>query len=169
VDEKYQTSIPGVYAIGDVSAKIQLAHMASAQGVACVDMLCGKENHVSMDIVPSCIYSHPEIAVVGMTEAEAKDRGIPVKVGKCVMFGNARTIIVETGRSFMKVVAHAESGEILGAQLMCCNSTDMISQIAEAMANHMTVKQLLLAMRPHPTFEEALTEALEDLEAKLEK
>ena len=165
VDERYQTSIPGVYAIGDVSSRIQLAHVASAQGVACVDMLCGLENHVSMNVVPSCIYSHPEIAVVGITEAEAKEQGIPVKTGKCVMFGNARTLIADTGRSFMKVVGHAETGEILGAQLMCEHSTDMISQIAEAMVNHMTAQQLLLAMRPHPTFEEALTEALEALEA----
>ena len=165
VDEKYQTSIPSVYAIGDVSARIQLAHVASAQGVACVDVLCGLENHVSMNVVPSCIYSHPEIAVVGITEAEAKEQGIPVKTGKCVMFGNARTLIAETGRSFMKIVGHAETGEILGAQLMCEHSTDMISQIAEAMVNHMTAEQLLLAMRPHPTFEEALTEALEAFEA----
>lgn len=167
VDERYQTSIPGVYAIGDVSAKIQLAHMASAQGVACVDMLCEKTNSVNMDIVPSCIYCRPEIAVVGITEAEAKDLGIPVKTGKCVMFGNARTLIADPGRSFMKVVAHAETGEILGAQLMCEHSTDMISQFSEAMANHLTVNQMLLAMRPHPTFEEAITEALEDLQSKL--
>ena len=83
------------------------------------------------------------------------------------MGGNARTLIADPGRSFMKVVAHAETGEILGAHLMCLGSTDMISQISEAMASHLTVGQLLLAMRPHPTFEEALTEALTDLAAKL--
>ncbi len=169
VNERYETSIPGVYAIGDVSSVIQLAHVAAAQGTACVEMLAGVENHTDMNVVPSCIYCRPEIAVVGMTDADAKAAGIPVKVGKCVMGGNARTLIVDPGRSFMKIVAHAETGEILGAHLMCPNSTDMISQISEAMANHMTVSQLLLAMRPHPTFEEALTEALADLQAKLEK
>lgn len=169
VDEHYQTSIPSVYAIGDVSSRIQLAHVAAAQGTACVEMLAGVENHVDMNVVPSCIYCRPEIAVVGITDAEAKANGIPVKVGKCVMGGNARTLIADPGRSFMKIVAHAETGEILGAHLMCPNSTDMISQISEAMANHMTVAQLLLAMRPHPTFEEALTEALLDLQAKLAK
>ena len=167
VDEKYQTSLPGVYAIGDVSSKIQLAHVATAQGVACVDGICGKVNSVNMSVVPSCIYCRPEIAAVGMSEAEAKEAGINVKVGKCVMFGNARTLIADTGRSFMKVVADADSKAIIGAQLMCTNSTDMISQLAEAIANSMTPAQLLLAMRPHPTFEEALTEALEDLQAKL--
>jgi dihydrolipoamide dehydrogenase len=169
VDEAFGTSIPGVYAIGDVSAKIQLAHVAAAEGTACVEKLAGVENRTDRNVVPSCIYCRPEIAVVGMTDAEAKAAGIPVKVGKCVMGGNARTLIADPGRSFMKIVAHARSGEILGAHLMCPNSTDMISQLSEAMANHMTAGQLLRAMRPHPTFEEALTEALLDLCAKLEK
>ena len=169
VNERYETSIPGVYAIGDVSSVIQLAHVAAAQGTACVEMLCGVENHTDMSVVPSCIYSHPEIAVVGMTDAEAKAAGIEVKVGKCVMGGNARTLIADPGRCFMKVVARADNGQIIGAQLMCLGSTDMISQISEAMANHMTAAQLLLAMRPHPTFEEALTEALQDLVNKLNK
>lgn len=169
VDENYQTSIPGIYAVGDVSASIQLAHVAASQGTACVEALCGMENQVSQSVVPSCIYCRPEIAVVGMTDAEAKAAGIPVKAGKCVMGGNARTLIANTGRAFMKVVAHAETHEILGAQLMCEHSTDMISQISQAMANHQTAEQLLLAMRPHPTFEEALSDALEDLCRKLAK
>ena len=167
VDERYQTSIPDVYAIGDVSSRIQLAHVAAAQGVACVEMLCGLENHTDMRVVPSCIYCRPEIAVVGMTDAEAKAAGISVRTGKCVMGGNARTLISAPGRSFMKVVADARTGEILGAQLMCPNATDMISQLGEAMANRMTAQQLLRAMRPHPTYEEALSDALTDLCAKL--
>ena len=169
VDEKYQTSIPGVYAIGDISSRIQLAHVAAAQGTACVEMLCGVENHVDMNTVPSCIYSRPEIATVGMTDAEAKAAGIPAKAGKCVMGGNARTLIANPGRSFMKVVANAETGELIGAQLMCPNATDMISELGEAIANHLTAEQMLLAMRPHPTFEEAMSEALSDLCAKLKK
>ena len=167
VDAHYQTSIPHVYAVGDVSSRVQLAHVASAQGTACVDALCGRENSVDMNVVPSCIYSRPEIAVVGMTDQEAKEAGIPAKAGKCVMFGNARTVIVNGDRCFMKVVARTDNHQIIGAQLMCQNCTDMISQLVQAIANHMTVEQLLLAMRPHPTFEEALTEALEDLLSKL--
>ena len=124
---------------------------------------------MDMAIVPSCVYCRPEIAVVGLTDGEAKARGIPVKTGKCVLGGNARTLIEDPGRSFMKVLAHAETGRILGAQLMCLNAPDMISQISQAIANGMTPRQLLLAMRPHPSFEEALTDALEDLAAKLEK
>lgn len=89
VDEHYQTSIPGVYAIGDVSSPVQLAHVAAAQGAACVEHMAGLSAGVCMDAVPSCIYCRPEIAAVGLTEAEAKERGIPVKTGKCVMGGNA--------------------------------------------------------------------------------
>ena len=88
-------------------------------------------------------------------------------MGKSVLFSNARTLIGDLGRSFMKVVANGDTGAIIGAQLMCQNSTDMISQLTTAIANGMSPKQLLCFMRPHPTFEEALTEALEDLAAKL--
>ncbi len=167
VDGRYQTSIPGVYAIGDVSSKIQLAHVATAQGEACVEMLCGRDPTVDVSIVPSCVYCRPEIAAVGLTESEAKEAGIPAKAGKCVMFSNARTMIADPGRCFMKVVARTDTREIIGAQLMCEHSTDMISQISQAIANHMTVEQLMKAMRPHPTFEEALGEALMELSAKL--
>ena len=167
VNERYETSIPHIYAIGDVSAKIQLAHVATAQGIACVDLLYGRENHTSMSVVPSCIYCRPEIAVVGLTEAEAKEAGIPVKVGKHVMFDNAKTLIADPGRCFMKFVAHAETRELLGAQLMCEHASDMIGGVSQALANHMTVDQFLLAMRPHPSFEEAMTAALEDLAKKL--
>lgn len=167
VNERYETSIPHIYAIGDVSAKIQLAHVATAQGIACVDLLYGRENHTSMSVVPSCIYCRPEIAVAGLIEAEAKEAGIPVKVGKHVMFDNAKTLIADPGRCFMKFVAHAETRELLGAQLMCEHSSDMIGGVSQALANHMSVDQFLLAMRPHPSFEEAMTAALEDLAQKL--
>ena len=110
-------------------------------------------------------------AKLGMKTAvvESREAGIPAKAGKCVMGGNARTLIANPGRSFMKVVANAETGELIGAQLMCPNATDMISELGEAIANHLTAKQMLLAMRPHPTFEEAMSEALGDLCAKLKK
>ena len=142
---------------------------ARSEGSVRVDMIAGRYNGVDLDIVPSCIYSRPEIAVVGLTEAEAQEKGLSVKTGKCVMGGNARTLIADPGRSFMKVVAESGTGKIVGAQFMCVNASDMISQIAQAMANGMTAADLLKAMRPHPTFEEALTEALENLFSKLEK
>ncbi len=168
VDETYQTSIPTVYAIGDLSAEIPLAHVASAQAVACVNLLCGEDAQTDLNVVPSCIYSSPEIAVVGLTEAEAKEQGVAAVTGKCIMFRNGRTMIEDPGRCFMKLVADKGSHEILGAQLMCQHASDMISQISEAMVNHLTAEQMLRTMRPHPSFEEAMLEALEALTAKLQ-
>ena len=163
VNANFETSLPHVYAIGDVSSKIQLAHVATAQGIACVERLCSVQDHTDLSVVPSCIYCRPEIAVVGLTEAEAKEMGIPVKVGKHVMFGNAKTVIADPGRCFMKLVAHAETHELVGAQLMCEHASDMIGGVAQALANHLTAEQFCRAMRPHPSFEEAMTAALGDL------
>ncbi len=167
VDENFQTSLPGVYAIGDASSPVQLAHVAAAQGTACVERICGVQDHVELNVIPSCIYSTPEIAVVGITEAEAKEQGIPAVAGKCTMFGNARTVIKDPGRCFMKLVAHTQTHEILGAALMCQHASDMISQISAAMVNHQTAEELRRVMRPHPSFEEAMGEALDALAAKL--
>ena len=167
VNEKFETSMKGVYAIGDVSAKIQLAHVATAQGLYAVNEIAGKNNGVDLSIVPSCVYTRPEIASVGMTEQEAKDAEIPVKVGKVTMFSNGRTMIVNGDRGFMKVLAHAETRRILGVQMMGVNVSDMIGELGLAIANGLAPEDLLKAMRPHPTFEEALTDALKDLVAKL--
>lgn len=169
VDERFRTSIEDVYAIGDVSSRVQLAHVAAAQGTACVELLAGVTPSVRLDLIPACIYCRPEIASVGMTEAEAKEKGVAVKVGKCVMGANARTLIADPGRSFMKLVAEAETGRLLGAVLMCPNATDMISEASEAIANGLTAFDLQKAMRPHPTFEEAFGDAVGDLCQKLSK
>ena len=124
---------------------------------------------MDMSVVPGCIYCRPEIASVGLTEAECKANGIPAKVGKVTMFSNAKTLIINGDRAFMKIIGHAENHAVLGAQFMCEHATDMISQISQAIANGMTAEQLMKAMRPHPTFEEAMGEALEELIAKLNK
>ncbi len=167
VDENYQTSIPGVYAIGDASSVVQLAHVAAAQGTDCVERMCGSKGTTDLRVIPSCIYSAPEIAVVGLTEAEAKEQGIPAVSGKCTLFSNARTIIEDPGRCFMKLVGRTDTREVIGAQLMCQHASDMISQISTAMVNHLTAEQLLSVMRPHPSFEEAMAEAVENLISKL--
>lgn len=169
VSDRFETSIPGVYAVGDVSSRFQLAHAAAAQGAALADILCGKDPDTVLNLVPSCIYCRPEIAAVGMTEAEAKAAGIPVKVGKCVMGGNARTLIADAGRCFMKLVANAETGLLIGAHLMCPGCTDIISGLTAAIVEGIPPQQLLRVVRPHPSFEEALSDALSDLCAKLAK
>lgn len=163
VNDRFESSMPGVYAIGDVSSKIQLAHVASAQGVVAAEIIAGHEPSMRLDLVPSCIYTSPEIASVGMSEAEATEKGIAVKCGKFMMHGNGKTIIAGGERGFIKVVSDAESGKVLGAQLMCERATDMLSEITTAIVGGMTVAQMQNVMRPHPTFNEGVSEAFEDV------
>ena len=163
VDENFRTSVEGIYAIGDVSSNIQLAHVATAQGIACVRAIAGKQDDTDLNIVPSCVYTRPEIASVGMTEEEAKAAQIPVKTAKVTMFSNARTIIANGDRGFMKLVMNAETNTLIGAQLMCERASDIIGQLSQAIAGKQKPHDLLKAMRPHPTYEEALTEVLKAL------
>ena len=160
VDNTFRTSVEGIYAIGDVSSKIQLAHVATAQGIACVKAIAGKQDETDLRIVPSCVYTRPEIASVGMSEEEAKAAQIPVKTAKVTMFSNARTIIANGDRGFMKLVMNAETNTLIGSQLMCERASDIIGQLSQAIAGKKKPHDLLKAMRPHPTFEEALSEAL---------
>lgn len=169
VDESFRTSVPGIYAIGDVSSKIQLAHVAAAQGIACADRLAGREPLTDVALVPGCIYTSPEIASIGLTADEAKGLGRGVKVGKALMSANGKTVIAGGERGFIKIVADASTGVVLGAQLMCERATDMLSELTEAVVNGLTARQLAWVMRPHPTFEEAVSAAVEDLLEKLEK
>ena len=169
VDGQFQTSMSGVYAIGDVSSKVQLAHVAAAQGIACVERLAGREPLTDVNCVPSCIYTSPEIASIGITADEAKAAGRAVKVGKALMSANGKTVIAAGERGFIKIVADASTGVVLGAQLMCERATDMLSELTAAVVNGLTAQQLARVMRPHPTFEEAVSAAVEDLLEKLEK
>lgn len=163
VDASCRTSIPGVFAIGDIAdAGPQLAHAASAQGIVAAMAARGLESDLRLDLVPSCVYTSPEIASVGMTEREAKDSGIDAKSGKFAMSGNGKTVIAGLDRSFMKVVSD-ESGKIVGAQFMCGRATDMIGEMALAIAQGTTAEQAASVVRAHPTFEEGIGEALESL------
>jgi len=166
--KSFETNVKGVYAIGDIVPGIKLAHMASAQGIYCVEKIAARMNgedcepDINLKAIPACVYTNPEIAQVGMTEADAKEQGIDVKVGKFIMSANGKSLITHEERGFIKVVANADTDEILGAQMMCARATDMISEFVTAIANEKTVQQLLKAVRPHPTYNEGITEALED-------
>ena len=159
-----QTGAPGIYAIGDIVKGIQLAHVASAQGITAAEKIAGHTPNVDLNIVPSCIYTSPEIASVGITEEDAKASGTPVKVGKYITSANGKSLISKEERGFVKIIAHADTSEILGAQMMCARATDMIGEMATAIANKLTPAQLLAGMRAHPTYNEAVGEALEELE-----
>lgn len=164
VNSEFETSISGIYAIGDVIGGKQLAHAASAQGIVAVEKMCSGESTLDLSIIPSCIYTQPEVAVVGLSEQEAEDMGYTVVVGKYPMLGNSKTVLSMGERGFIKVICDSETGHILGAQLLCDRATDMVSEFATAIVNKLTAKDLAAVIRPHPTYSEAITEAAEDVE-----
>ncbi len=167
VDENFETSEKGIFAIGDVTeGSIQLAHAASAQAQNAVAYMNGEKPLIDLSVVPSCVYTSPEIASVGITAEQAKASGIEVKTGKYAMSGNAKTIIEQQDRSFIKLLFDAETEVLLGAQMMCARASDLISELSSAIVNKLTVKQLSAVIRPHPTFTEAVTEAVEDVEGR---
>ncbi len=162
-DERFATSIDGVYAIGDLVKGMQLAHLASAQGAYVAGIIAGKKPYAELDAVPGCVYTNPEIASVGLTEDEAKGKGLGVKTGKFIMSANGKSLITKEERGFIKVVIENETDVILGAQMMCARATDMIGEFVTAVANKMTAGQLMKGMRAHPTYNEGVLEALEDV------
>ena len=162
VNENFETSVPGIYAIGDVTGGVMLAHYAAAAGKNAVRRMLGLPDAADLKFVPSCIYTKPEIACVGMTEDEAKTAGIPYSSRKVLMGANGKTVVTDRERGYIRVVFEKESGKILGAQMMCERATDMISEFTEALTLGLTTEDLARAIRPHPTYSEAITEALRD-------
>ncbi|EOL47781.1 dihydrolipoyl dehydrogenase [Enterococcus caccae] len=164
VDENFETSVKGIYAIGDVASQgTQLAHLASAQGVNAILKMNQQPIEYNLEIIPSCVYTTPEIASIGMTEAKAKELDIPVKIGKYNMAGNGKTMIAGTTLGFIKVIAESESGKIIGAQLMCDRATDMISEFTTAIVNGLSIHEVTSIVHPHPTYNEGVGEAYENL------
>ena len=159
VDEFSRTSVPGIYAIGDVTGGVMLAHAATAMGRNAVDHMNGAAPSVRQDVIPSCIYTDPEIASVGLTADQAKEQGIDAESKKIVMSANGKTVLSGQERGFIKVVYEKETRRILGAVMMCARASDMISEFASAIVQGLTMEQMASVVRPHPTFCEAITEA----------
>lgn len=156
VDQNYETSIAGIYAAGDVTGGVQLAHMAAAEGICAVESIAKVKHSMNLEAVPSCIYSDPEIASVGMTPEEAKSCGLLVKTGKYLMTANGKALIENQQSGFIRVLYMEETGVVIGAQMMCERATDLISELATAVVNQLTVEQLISVIRPHPTFCEGI-------------
>lgn len=160
VNEHYETQIPGVYAIGDLIGGIQLAHVATAEGLCAVSHMLGETCGIDMSVVPSCVYTSPEIASCGLSLEEARERGIEAEQYKYVMGANGKTVLTRQERSFIRVTAEKGTGRLLGAQLICARATDMIGEFVSAVVNGLTKEQLARAIRPHPTFNEAVWELM---------
>lgn len=160
VDGNYRTSVQNIYAVGDCIGGIQLAHFAASQGEYVADFLTGNKNHTNLSVVPSCIYTTPEIACVGMTQAQATEAGMEVEVGKFPMGANGKSLIVGQDRGFAKTVFEKSTGKLLGAVLYCDRATDIIGQLVLAVSNGMTRDMLERAIHPHPTVEESVGESV---------
>jgi len=163
VNDFYQTNIPGYYAIGDVVPGQALAHVASAEGITCVEKIAGLHTEkIDYGNIPGCTYATPEIASVGLTEAQAKEEGYEIKVGKFPFSASGKAKAAGTPEGFVKVIFDAKYGEWLGCHMIGAGVTDMIAEAVLGRKLETTGHEVLKAVHPHPTMSEAVMEAVAD-------
>lgn len=160
VDDFYRTNIPGVYAIGDIVHGPALAHVASAEGIICVEKIAGHSPEpLNYGNIPGCTYCSPEISSVGLTEAQAKEQGIDIKVGKFPFSASGKASAAGAKDGFVKVIFDAKYGEWLGAHMIGANVTEMIAEVVVARNLETTGHEIIKSVHPHPTMSEAIMEA----------
>lgn len=160
VDGYYQTNVPGYYAIGDVVPGPALAHVASAEAIICVEKIAGlNPEPIDYNNIPGCTYCSPEIASVGFTEAQAKEKGYELKIGKFPFSASGKATAAGHTEGFVKIIYDAKYGELLGAHMIGYNVTEMIAEIVAAKKLETTGHEILKSIHPHPTMSEAVMEA----------
>ena len=160
VNDKMETNVPGVYAIGDcVLGHAQLAHTASAMGEVAAENIMGQEAHYDEKTNPTCVYIEPEAASVGLTEEQCKAQGLEYKVGKFPMSANGKALILNGGEGIVKIIAGKEFGEILGMHIIGPRATDLICEGALAIEGEMTLDEIIATIHSHPTVTETMREA----------
>jgi dihydrolipoamide dehydrogenase len=159
VDETYRTSVEGIYAIGDLIAGPALAHKASAEGIAAVECMAGRAGEVNYDTIPAVIYTWPEVASVGLTEEQVKDRDIPYCVGSYPFSGAGRARCMGETDGFVKLIAHSKTDRVLGIHIIGPRAADMIAEGVLAMEFGASSEDIARTVHGHPTFAEALQEA----------
>jgi len=163
VDDFYKTNVDGVYAIGDIVKGQALAHVASAEGITCVEKIKGLDvSPIDYNNIPGCTYCSPEIASVGYTEKAAKDAGYEIKVGKFPFSASGKASAAGAKDGFVKVIFDAKYGEFLGAHLIGANVTEMIAEVVVARKLETTGHEIIKTVHPHPTMSEAIMEAAAD-------
>lgn len=158
-DGQWNTSIKGIYAIGDVISGPMLAHKAEDEGMAVAEVIAGKHGHINYNVIPGVIYTSPEVASVGQTEEQLKEAGVGYKVGKFSFMGNGRAKAVFQGDGFVKLLVDAKSDRILGCHLIGPAAGDLIHEICVAMEFGASAQDIALTCHAHPTFSEAMREA----------
>ena len=161
VNERLETNVEGVYAIGDVTGPPYLAHRASFHGLIAAENIAGKNVEVNEAGIPSAIFTDPEIAFAGLTASEAEKQGIKPKVGKFSFSALGRAVLEDEIDGFVRVVVDSETGVVIGCQMVGAHVSELVAEAALAIRNKLTVEQFAKSIRPHPTFSEALSEAAE--------
>jgi dihydrolipoamide dehydrogenase len=163
VNDKMQTNVPGIYAIGDVTMQLPLAHVASHQGIIAAETIAGKETHpLNLNNVPRCTYSSPQVASLGLTEVQAKEQGYDVRVGKFPFRANGKALGINEYEGFVKLVVDKKYDEILGAHLVGPEVTDLTGELSLAKSMELTPMELAHAVHAHPTLTEVIAEAALD-------
>lgn len=158
VDDYLQTNIPNVYAIGDVTDQVLLAHVASAQGLQVVDNIFGQRKPMSYEVIPNCIFTYPEIASVGLTKETAQEKDLQPKTAKVFFRSNGKALTLNESDGFVKVIADRDD-RLIGAQIIGPHASDLIHELALAIKNQLTVKDITSTIHAHPTLSESLLEA----------
>jgi dihydrolipoamide dehydrogenase len=164
VNDRLQTSVKGLYAIGDVTDIKQLAHFASAQGKAAVELIAGHPAQTNWRAVPAATFTTPEIASVGLTEREAKEQGRAVQIGRFPFRAHGRNIADGETAGLVKIIGDQNTGQVLGAHIIGAKASELIHECALALGADLNVRDLAQAIHAHPTLSEALGEAAEDAE-----
>lgn len=159
VDESFCTNVPGIYAIGDVIGGYMLAHVASEEGKTAVENIMGLKSHMNYNAVPSCIFSFPEVATVGLTEEEAQKEGINYSSGKFMFGANGKAMTLGEEDGFIKVLTEKETGIIIGVHIIGPHASDLIQEGVLVVQNKMTVEEISKVVHAHPTLSEAFVEA----------
>ncbi len=159
VNSRMETNIEGVYAIGDVVGKMMLAHVASAEGIVAVENIMGRVHEVDYEKIPSCIYTFPEVASVGLKESEARKKGYDIQVGKFPYLNNGKALAMGEAEGFVKIVAERELGQILGVHILGEQATELIGECLLAMNVEASIEDLGEVVKGHPTISETIMEA----------
>jgi dihydrolipoamide dehydrogenase len=161
IDDRCATNVPGIWAGGDVTGKVWLAHAGSRMGEVVVNNLTGRPDHIRYDTIAGVIYTNPDVATVGLTEAQAAERGIPVKTAKMPLTANGRFLAEHSGdRGMVKVVVHAESGVLLGVHMIGAACSEMIFGAAAMIETEFRVREIQDIVFPHPTTSEIIRDTL---------
>ena len=165
-DETLQTSVKGVYAIGDVNGKFMLAHVASTEGIVAVENICGSSTKMDYNQIPSAVYGSPEIAMIGLTESEVKEKKIEYKVTKFPLAANGRSLAENDTRGFVKLIFDKKYGELLGGHILAYNASEILGELGTIMKLEGTAEEISSTIHAHPTLSEIILEAAHSFEGK---